>query len=111
MSKLVYVAAPYSAIEDRHQLMRDIARISGEYMIANPGEYAVTGLVNHYAALECEGLGTDYQFWQVFCELMINKSDKILVIKFPGWESSIGVSQEIKFATETGKEISYWEVP
>lgn len=110
MRKLIYVSSPYSAISDKEALMRCIARESGEYMIANPGEYAVTGLVGHYSVVEVPGLGTDYVFWQDFCEMLISKSDKVLVLMIPGWQESTGVRGEIEYATALGLPIEYKEV-
>jgi hypothetical protein len=94
---LVYVAAPYSSIPDKNELMRIISKFCGEYMIANPGEYAIPGLVHHYPTLECPELGTDYSFWQNFCEVFLSRCDKMIVLRIPGWQESKGVKGELEF--------------
>ena len=104
---LVFISAPYSKVDDKELLMQTIARFSGEYMIAHPGQYAVTGLMHHYALLECPSLGTDYAFWKDWCELFLSRCDKVIVLQLPGWETSTGVSEEIKLATKLSKPIEF----
>lgn len=106
---LVYLSSPYSNVKNKENLMRDIARFSAQYMLAHPGEYAVSGLVHHYATLECDELGTDYQFWKEWCELFISKCDKVVVIMFPGWHNSTGVTAEIELAHKLNKPVEYRE--
>lgn len=105
---LVYVASPYSRINDKEALMKSIADFSGFYMINHPGEYAITGLINHYAACERPDLGTDFNFWENFCVGFINMSKKVAVRLTPGWFESIGVIAEIKLATRLGIPVEYW---
>ena len=104
---LIYVASPYSKVEDKEALMKAIAKFSGEYMLTHPGQYAVTGLVHHYAASECPTLGTDYAFWEGFCTEFIRKCDKLVVFKYSGWDTSTGVAAEIALATELKIPIEY----
>lgn len=108
MNKLVYVAAPYSKIEDKHTLMERIADFSGYYMINHPGEYAITGLVHHYASIQRPDLGTDYKFWEEFCVGFIKRCDKVLVLMIDGWEKSTGVHAEINLAKRLNIPIEYW---
>lgn len=104
---LAYVAAPYSNVKDKNQLMRDIARISADYMIENAGCFLVTGLCNHYACLENPELGTDFHFWQDFCVDLMRRCDKLIVIRFDGWEESVGVRGEISLAMTLGLPIEF----
>jgi hypothetical protein len=64
---IVYVAAPYSNVQDKEHLMNTIAVVCGQYMKDNPGEYTITGLVHHYACQHHSDLGTDWNFWKDFC--------------------------------------------
>lgn len=109
---MVYVAAPYSNIVNKPALMRSIAKFCGEYMIAHPGEYAITGLVHHYACEDNPTLGTDYQFWETFCQGFIQRCDKVVVLKIDGWETSKGVAAEIDYATHLGRPVEFvdWSI-
>lgn len=110
MAKFVYVAAPFSAIEDKAKLMKAISAFCGNYMISNPGEYAITGLLHYYAVVECPELGNDYKFWKESCEMLMSKSDQVIVLQFPGWDTSIGVIAEIDYATDLGIPITYQQM-
>ncbi len=107
VNKIAYIAAPYSSIPDKHELMRLVAKFSGQYMINNPDWFAITGLVHHYASLEEPKLGTDYSFWVQWCELFMTKCDKLVVLCIPGWETSVGVQAEIEYASSLNIPIEY----
>lgn len=107
---LIYVAAPYSSVPNKAQLMREISKICGEYMKDHPHEFMIPGLIHHYATLEVPDLGTDYNFWGGFCEDFLTRCDKVAVLKFPGWQESKGVMGEIQKAEEHGLPIMYLDV-
>jgi hypothetical protein len=107
---IVYVAAPYSNVQDKEHLMNTIAVVCGQYMKDNPGEYTITGLVHHYACQHHSDLGTDWNFWKDFCVEFLRRCDKMLVIKFPGWESSHGVAEEIRVANELNIPVVYYDL-
>ena len=104
---LVYVSAPYSEVSDKDSLMRTIAAFSGRYMLANPGEYAVSGLMHHYAIKEEPALGTDYKFWKEWCDLCMAVCTKMVVLTVPGWSTSEGVAAEIEYAKKVNMPIAY----
>ena len=106
---LTYVAAPYSNQQNKDSLMEDIAEFCAVYMKNHPGEYAVTGLVHHYACQYDKTLGTDWNFWKDFCTEFISKCNKLVVIKFPGWHESKGVLREIEIASEMGISVEFYE--
>ena len=107
---IAYVSAPYSKIDDKHALMRLIAKQSGMWMLANPGWFAITGLVHHYAAQECSELGTDYVFWETWCEEFLQQCDKLLVLEIDGWDNSVGVQAEIALAHRLMIPVEYLKV-
>lgn len=104
---IVYVAAPYSNVNNKEQLMDTIAKVCGKYMIDNPGEYTITGLVHHYACQHYSEIGTDWNFWKNFCVDFLRRCDKLLVIQVEGWDASFGVQEEIRIATELKLPIIY----
>lgn len=105
--KIAYIASPYSRIENKELLMRHVAKFSGEYMLTNPGWYAVTGLIHHYASLEVGELGTDYSFWEGWCQTFLKRCDKLIVLMINGWDNSTGVKAEIEFAILHGIPVEY----
>lgn len=107
---IVYVAAPYSNVKNKAELMDRIANICGRYMLDNPGSYTITGLVHHYACQHHANLGTDWKFWKDFCLMFMQRCDKLVVLKFDGWKESGGVQAEIRFAEENGMPVEYIDV-
>lgn len=108
--QLVYLSAPYSKYENRHALMTAIMTISGLHMVRNPGQHVVSPLFNHYSMANVPGMGSDYNFWGDYSRNLLKRCDKIIVVKFPGWEESVGVKDEIRFAQELGIELEFVEL-
>lgn len=104
---IVYIASPYTSFKDKDSLMKIISKFSGEYMMKNPGVFAVSGLIHHYAVKECDGLGSDYSFWKDWCDLFMSKCEKVIVLTLPGWETSLGVIGEIECAKKLGIPVEY----
>ena len=104
---IVYVAAPYSNVPDKEYLMKLIAKVSGKYMVENPGQFTITGLVHHYACQEQRDLGTDWKFWKEFCVDFLRRCDKLLVVCTDGWKESFGVQEEIRIAKELNLPVVY----
>ncbi len=104
---IVYVAAPYSNVEDKEELLDQIAKFNADYMVANPGEYLITGLVHHYALKHNKNLGSDWKFWKTFCIDFLDRVDKLIVLQFPGWDTSRGVQEEIEYAQYLALPIEY----
>jgi hypothetical protein len=50
---------------------------------------------------------TDAKFWQTQNEGIINAATCVIVVKMDGWEQSIGVEMEIRFAQRNGIKIIY----
>ena len=53
---------------------------------------------------------TDYDFWMGLDKRYINYCDRLLVATMPNWETSRGITEEIRYATEIGKPVEYLEL-
>lgn len=104
---IVYIAAPYSNVPDKEALMSDIEKFCADYMVSNPGCYAITGLCHHYALKHNSKLGSTWNFWKDFCIEFLSRCDKLIVLTFPGWDTSAGVAAEIRYAQSLGIPIEY----
>ena len=107
---IVYVASPYSNVPDKEQLMLNIEKFCADYMADNPGSYAITGLCHHYALKHNPNLGSDWKFWKDFCIEFLGKSDKLIVLKVSGWDTSAGVAAEIEYAKQINLPIEFIEL-
>ena len=63
---------------------------------------------SHPIAVQCE-LPLGWDFWHQFDKAFIDWCDALIVLKLPGWDTSVGVNAEIKIAEEMGKPVEYME--
>jgi hypothetical protein len=48
--------------------------------------------------------------WSHRCKALIAVSDEVWVLKYPEWNCSIGVAEEIEFAINSGVAVRYIDV-
>lgn len=97
---LIYLAAPYSEIENKEFLMERFLTFAGKYLSNNPNDQIVSPLYNHFSLKYVKDLGSDWNFWKNYSEALLLKCDMLVVLCFEGWENSIGVEAEVNFAQE-----------
>jgi hypothetical protein len=52
-------------------------------------------------------LPTDFVFWRSYNEHMLQRSTAVHVLKLEGWEDSVGIKNEIDFATGLCIPVTY----
>jgi hypothetical protein len=98
MSKVIYLAAPYTdpdpkVVQSRmHEVHLALARYASE------GHAIFTPLLMHHCLNVGIDLPSDFSFWERYCMAFLAKSDYLLVLCLPGWETSKGVQREIEEA-------------
>lgn len=96
----IYVASPYSHInlavqEERYlDVMDYVARLIRE------GKHAFSPIVYGHEMAKYHKLPTDALFWEEFNHGFLLLCDIVHVYCLDGWETSKGVTAEIKFAQE-----------
>ena len=107
MNELEYLAVPYS---DKDVNIMDFRAAVSDYIFA---ELASEGRIIYAPISSCHniskkyGLPTTFEFWEKMCLEFLSSSYKLIIIKLPGWESSVGVIAEIKLAQKLGLEVEY----
>ena len=48
-----------------------------------------------------------WDFWGPLDMMYIDACDQLWVLEMPGWEDSVGITAEIKYAKEIGMDIAY----
>lgn len=105
--RLIYVAAPYSKVEDKTQFMSDFMQFCGNHMMNNEGDHLVSPLFNHFSLDKVPGMAGDYAFWGDYSRNLLKRCDELWVLKHKGWDQSTGVADEIKTAEELGIPVVY----
>jgi len=107
MNELEYLAIPYS---DNNRWIMEFRAAVSDYIFAelsNEGRiiYAPISACHNISAKY--GLPKTFEYWEKTCLTFVSLAYKLIVVKLPGWESSIGVTAEIKLANKLGLEIEY----
>jgi hypothetical protein len=108
--QLAYFASPFSHPDKAHQEWnrRQACKAAGALIIL--GTHVVSPIAHNLAVInEMQGLETGWELWRDQDLAMLRKCDKLIVYKLPGWDTSVGVTEEIKTATELGMPIEYIE--
>lgn len=109
MSKLIYLASPYSHQNKTIMYKRfiDVCNVAGK--LTNLGYYIMSPIsMNHPWKEHCDiEIGYTWEFWQKFDTELINNCYAVWVCTMDGWKESTGVQAEIKIAKKSGKEIKY----
>ena len=108
-SELIYLAGPFTHKDEAVKEQRFEAFNAASHKLFMDG-YAVYSPISMCwpIAKQC-GMPTDFAWWSWYNRLMISKCDKLIVLRLPGWEESVGVAGEIKIAEELGIPIEYMD--
>lgn len=106
MSELVYLACPYSdsdpaVVEARMQIFLHV-----DAVMLRENKFTVSPLSKHFGLLVSK-LPSDWAFWQHYSRAMIDQCGAMVVIKAEGWETSVGVQEEIQYARTKGIFVYY----
>jgi hypothetical protein len=111
LTKLVYIASPYTykGIGIRlckRKIMQkkryeEVTRVAGLLEEKYPYAFILPITMSHNTAkhMKVKNNG-EFKYWARRDLTYINKCDELWVVTMPGWDESIGVIEEIKFAEE-----------
>lgn len=104
---LVYLSVPYSH-DDPNVIADRVKKVNAAAAYLMRKGFTIFSPIsqNHPIAVEC-GLPTDWEYWEKFDHDFISCCNKLIVLKLPGWNESVGVASEIRIATEMGLDIEY----
>jgi hypothetical protein len=113
--ELIYLAVPYSHADRYVRVARWIAANKAAAKLMALGLYVFSPISHtHPIAEESDGtLPRGWDFWEGFDRQYLNVCKKIIVLRIPGWDTSTGVTEEIKIGTEMGIPVEYmdWDMP
>jgi hypothetical protein len=100
----VYLASPYTgSIQEQQQ--RFVEAQAATAWLLNKGVFVYSPIGACHPLANLHKLPTDWKFWAEYDKMFISRVDEFWVLKIPGWDRSVGVTAEIKFAREIGKPI------
>ena len=105
MSKLVYIASPYSHPHPRVRQDRFLAARRREDLLVSKGVNAYSPIAHNHER-DLRGYRPP-QGWLVWDFHMLAKADALEVLQIDGWRESEGVQEEIAFARNRGCPVTY----
>lgn len=108
-SKLIYIASPYSHEFDETRInnFKSVSKFAAK--LVHDGNVVISPITYGHTLLEYHEMPSNWDFWKSFCLSFLERCDEMIVYQMPGWESSRGVKEEIKFAQSKGIKITYQE--
>jgi Domain of unknown function (DUF1937) len=97
-STLIYLSSPYAKYERGINVAaRHICLVAGKMLLEG---YHVYCPIAHSHMIACNADGMDareHKIWMPLNYTMMGKCNALLVAKMPGWEESVGVTEEINY--------------
>jgi nucleoside 2-deoxyribosyltransferase len=101
---LIYLASPYTLYPSgREQAFREVKRLTATLLLA--GMHAYSPVVYGHILEEVDPLNEE--LWNAFNDVQLEKCDAVMVARMVGWQSSKGVTREIKFAEERKRPLYF----
>jgi len=99
--KKIYLAIAYAGRES--ESVKEANRYAADLM--KKGNVVFSPISQNHTIADQEDMPTGWKFWEAVDLPFIEWCDVLCVV--PGWEKSIGVNAEIKYAKKLGKEIVF----
>ena len=103
---MIYLASPYSHPDAAVREQRYRAACRAAAALLRAGEPAISPIAHSHPLVEL-GLPADWTFWQRFDRDLLARCDAVVVLTLDGWETSVGVREEVRIAQELGKPVRY----
>lgn len=109
MSKLIYLASPYSNPLDevRQNNFKTVSELAAK--LCSEGNVVLSPITYGHTLCEFRELPTDWEFWENYCITFLERCDEMIVYMMDGWKESKGVTAEIKYCEENKIPITYLE--
>ena len=106
---MIYLACPYShPLEGIRKARFRAANIAAARLMSEGHVIYSAISMSHPIAVE-NNLGLDWDYWQANDRFFISACDEMVVLMYPGWDISEGITAEMKLAESMGKKIRFLE--
>ena len=110
MSKLIYLASPYSDPDPGVQRQRFLDACEAAAHLVRQGHLVFSPIAHSHPIALC-GLPGDWVFWAAHNREWLARCDELWVLRLPGWSTSQGVGKEQGMARDNNQRIRYVDWP
>jgi hypothetical protein len=107
MKTLVYLATPYSHPDREVRIARFEAVNRAAAKLMRDGLHVYSPISHTHPIAEAGELPLGWEFWEQYDRAILDACCRVIVLRQPGWEYSMGVQAEIRIAEELGLPVSY----
>lgn len=108
---MIVISVPSVGVVIDNKLSVDFLKKVAQLTELHPDISFVNPMVEGYSILPyLSNQEATWNVWGQYCERLIKKSDGLWVLQFDGWDSSIGVANEIAIAEKFGIIVRYFKV-
>lgn len=104
---MLYLASPYSDPDPAVREERFVAVCRKAAELFRAGFHVFCPIAHTHPIAVHGGLATDFAGWSRYDSEMLGKCIRLVVLRLPGWEGSVGVSAEIALAREWGMPVEF----
>jgi hypothetical protein len=106
-SAITYLACPYSdpSPDVRQRRYEQVNKVAA--LLMRCGIFVFCPISHCHELAKQNGLPTDFAYWRKYNAAFLSMCSDLYVVTMPGWESSVGVTGEIKIAQELGLSVVY----
>lgn len=106
-TNLIYLACPYSNKigSIKYKRFKTVNKVAAKLMKKG---YCIFSPISHSTPIELHGkVHGDWNFWKKQDSCILERCDRLFVLKLRGWKKSVGVTAEIEIAKKLGIPIKY----
>ncbi|MCA9056386.1 MAG: DUF1937 family protein [Planctomycetaceae bacterium] len=107
---MIYLASPYSHPDQTVCELRFHANVRIAAELIRQGHVVFSPIV-HGHPLTKQQLSIEWSFWRRIDLTFLEACSELVVLTLPGWEQSVGVTEEIAVAEASGKPVQYLAPP
>lgn len=105
----IYVASPYSHASEGVRFQRFLAVREFVWLQMQMGKVVISPIVYGHQFARDFGAPQDAEFWSNFNHELFLRCDSMAVLMLDGWQDSLGVQMEMRWAEREGYVIEYHE--
>ena len=107
---MIYLASPYSHPNSAVREARFQAACRAAAELIRSGQQVYSPIA-HSHPIAAYGLPTDWSYWEADARAHLKTSTEVVVLTLDGWQTSAGVTAELRIAGELGRPVRYLEPP